>query len=138
MEMTIAAWLSRHSVRTTQCWKTHCRPPLKARDSIIIGHGSEGVSPFVLDISDRSYGMEVGFLKLFVSTQYVDHSNIPQGSPFKGLNSRGLRPYTKRPNEYFGTVMVPLVVRKHQSPRSPAARGLNILAPPHLGLIHQL
>jgi len=56
-------------------------PPIRPKGSLTIGYGSGGSSPFNYLLRDGQ-DIDVGFLKLFLSTAPVDFSNIPQRSPF--------------------------------------------------------
>lgn len=60
-------------------------PPLRAQDGanrITIGYGAGGGFPFTFSIPDNQT-LDSGFLKLFVSTVYLDLEWIEQPSPFK-------------------------------------------------------
>ncbi|KAF9480651.1 hypothetical protein BDN70DRAFT_920403 [Pholiota conissans] len=114
--------------------------PLKAGRSMVIGYGSEGVCPFVLEVDVRNpASAEIGFLKLFISTKHTDYSHIRQYSPFREppqhaqTQTRGLKDYTRRRKEYFGSILVPLIVQSQYNPSARGtARGLgeHSLAPP--------
>jgi len=55
--------------------------PLKEMSHLTIGYGSVGQVPQVF-VLPPGQNVEVGFLKLFLTTVPVDYSNIPQCSPF--------------------------------------------------------
>jgi hypothetical protein len=56
--------------------------------------------------------VDVGFLKLFLTTQPVDYSTIPQTSPF-GLNNRGASmSYSPKPPFIWDTILVAVVQRR--------------------------
>jgi hypothetical protein len=64
-------------------------PLLHPGGSIKLGQGpTEDDAPFIFTLNERQ-DEEFGFLKLFLSTEYVDFSNIEQPSPFKGARSIG-------------------------------------------------
>ncbi|KAI0309849.1 caspase domain-containing protein [Amylostereum chailletii] len=54
---------------------------LPAGGSLTIGYGSGGAPPHCFFLRPGQK-VDVGFLKLFLTTEYVDLSNIPQVSPF--------------------------------------------------------
>ena len=54
---------------------------LPPRESLAIGYGASGMVPHMYTLRDGQ-DVDVGFLKLFYSTEYVDLSGIVQGSPF--------------------------------------------------------
>ena len=58
-------------------------PPLEPYGTLTIGYGSAGAVPYNYYLwGDKE--LDVGFLKLFLSTEYVDLAHISQGSPFHG------------------------------------------------------
>ncbi|KDQ52440.1 hypothetical protein JAAARDRAFT_483966 [Jaapia argillacea MUCL 33604] len=56
-------------------------PPLRERGSLTIGHGSGGSKPSTYTLRDGQ-DVDVGYLKFFFTTEFVDLSSIPQKSPF--------------------------------------------------------
>lgn len=58
-------------------------PPLRAGDSLNIGYGSGGAPPFQYFLR-KGQNIDLGFLKLFLTSTYVDLSSIVQESPFGG------------------------------------------------------
>jgi hypothetical protein len=61
-------------------------PPLRPKGNIKLGYGTGDDAPFVYTLS-KGHDVEVGFLKLFLSTEYVDFSGVPQSSPFTSVQS---------------------------------------------------
>ncbi|KAK0218645.1 caspase domain-containing protein [Armillaria fumosa] len=59
---------------------------LPPRESLTIGYGASGTAPHIYTLREGQ-DVDVGFLKLFFSTEYMDLSGIVQESPFTG--SRG-------------------------------------------------
>ncbi len=53
-------------------------PPHK---SLNIGYGASGTVPHIYALR-KGQDVDVGFLKLFFSTEYLDLSGVVQGSPF--------------------------------------------------------
>lgn len=84
-------------------------PPLSPGGSLSIGYGSGGSAPFTYYI-EEGQTVDVGFLKLFVTSEYVDFSNIPQVSPFERGRKSG-RPQ-KKSLALWDTILVPLVQRR--------------------------
>ena len=56
-------------------------PPLLPKSSVTIGYGPEGGVPYTYYLRDGQ-NIDVGYLKLFLFTQPVDLSHVPQSSPF--------------------------------------------------------
>jgi len=84
-------------------------PPLKPKASLSIGYGSGGSPPFTYFI-DEGQSVDVGFLKLFLTTEYVDFSDVPQLSPFERGRKIVLRQRKIQP--LWDTILVPVVQRK--------------------------
>ena len=60
--------------------------PLRPNGSMKVGYGAGDEAPFVYTLNDDQ-DLEVGFLRLFLSTEYVDFSHIPQSSPFTSVGT---------------------------------------------------
>ncbi|PVF99210.1 hypothetical protein CPB86DRAFT_814161 [Serendipita vermifera] len=86
--------------------------PLRPKGSLSIGYGAGGATPFRYYLRDGT-GIEVGFLKLFVATDPIDMSKIPQFSPFDRKN-RGIKQYEGKPNGYWHTNLITVVQRASQ------------------------
>lgn len=78
--------------------------------SLTIGYGSGGTVPFVYFMRDGQ-DVDVGFLKLFLTTEPVDYSNIPQTSPFD-VNDRAFGIYKPKPPLIWDTLLVAVVQRR--------------------------
>ena len=78
--------------------------------SLTIGYGSGGTVPFVYFMRDGQ-DVDVGFLKLFLTTEPVDYSNIPQNSPFN-VNDRAHATYKPKPLLIWDTLLVAVVQRR--------------------------
>ncbi len=59
---------------------------LRPGESLTIGYGASGTVPHMYMLRDGQ-DVDVGFLKLFYSTEYLDLSGIVQGSPFNIIRS---------------------------------------------------
>ena len=87
-------------------------PPLPPKGSLTVGYGSGGEVPRIFNLY-KNQNVEVGFLKLFLSTEYVDLSDIEQLSPFTGTTrtfGRAEGPRTRR--SMWDTILITVVVRK--------------------------
>ncbi|THU91191.1 hypothetical protein K435DRAFT_909329, partial [Dendrothele bispora CBS 962.96] len=56
--------------------------PLPAKGCLTIGYGSSGTPPYGFSLREKQ-DVDVGALKLFLSTDYVDYGAIAQKSPFE-------------------------------------------------------
>ena len=85
-------------------------PSIQPGESITFGYGSGGGAPFVLALHP-GHDVEVGFLKLFVGTEYVDLSHLAQLSPFN--SARGIsQAIISTKVSTWDTIVVPVVHRK--------------------------
>ncbi|KDR74095.1 hypothetical protein GALMADRAFT_250859 [Galerina marginata CBS 339.88] len=85
--------------------------PLKANGgTLTIGYGSGGSSPFSYFLREDQ-NLDVGFLKLFISTKPIDLSNIPQTSAFE--KTRGEIDLSKKSEEVWGTILLPVIQRRY-------------------------
>jgi len=78
--------------------------------SLTIGYGSGGEVPYNYFMRDGQ-DIDVGFLKLFLTTQPVDYSNIPQSSPFE-VGDRATAPRKEKPRLIWDTILVQVVQRR--------------------------
>ncbi len=85
-------------------------PPIGPKGSLTIGYGSGGSSPFNYLLRDGQ-DIDVGFLKLFLSTAPVDFSNIPQRSPFY-VDPRKGRLAQVKTMSVWNTLLVTVVQRR--------------------------
>ncbi|CCM00512.1 uncharacterized protein FIBRA_02546 [Fibroporia radiculosa] len=83
-------------------------PPLKGNSFFTIGYGNSGTNPrdFYLREGQK---LDVGFFKLFLSTEYVDLSHIPQPSPFD--RDRASKRTARKPQEAWDTILLPVIQR---------------------------
>lgn len=88
--------------------------PLKKNGGILtVGFGDGGMPPFAYFLRSGQ-DLDVGFLKLFLSTKYVDLSNIPQLSPFD--EARSVADEEKPEIDTWGTLLVPVLQRRYPPP----------------------
>ncbi|SJL15636.1 uncharacterized protein ARMOST_19140 [Armillaria ostoyae] len=64
-------------------------------DSLTIGYGASGTVPHIYRLR-KGQDVDVGFLKLFFSTEYMDLSGVVQNSPFDDVRQSGRPPVRKR------------------------------------------
>lgn len=94
-------------------------PPLKRGQELPIGYGSGGHTARRYTIEDPTQDLEVGFLKLFISSQYVDFSKVEQNSPF-GDASRAMKKAKVSPPRFWDAIFIPLIQRRHAKPAAEA------------------
>jgi hypothetical protein len=63
--------------------------PLAAKSTLPVGHGEAATEAFAFALDD-GVASGVGFLRLFVSTTYVDMTALRQPSPFFGDGRKGM------------------------------------------------
>ncbi|KAE9398832.1 hypothetical protein BT96DRAFT_994537 [Gymnopus androsaceus JB14] len=83
---------------------------LAAKGCLTIGYGSGGAQPLAFTL-ENSQDIDVGYIKLFFSTGYVDYSSVPQKSPF--LSERGKGTPKKTRTTWWDTLLVPVIQRRH-------------------------
>ncbi|CAE6387305.1 unnamed protein product [Rhizoctonia solani] len=86
-------------------------PELPASGELLIGDGGDGGSPLRFTISPKSK-VELGYLKIFWSTERLELDDIVQRSAFKLGPSRGFKLNAKRrPVKDWGSVCLALIQR---------------------------
>jgi hypothetical protein len=91
--------------------------PLPAHDCLTIGYGSSG-TPGYSYLVREGQDVDVGALKVFLSTDYVDYGRIAQRSPFENPKDyRGTRAEdnTSSKGGSWDTMTVAIVQRKRHS-----------------------
>lgn len=87
--------------------------PLKKKGgTLAIGYGSSATQPRAYGLNDGE-DFDVGFLKMFFTTQPVDLSDIPQRSPFIGGRADVAR--KKAPPQKWGTRLIPVIQKRMNS-----------------------
>jgi hypothetical protein len=94
-------------------------PPLLPNGSITVGYGSGGGAPFDYSLREGQ-DVDVGSLKLFISTEQVDLWVIPQQSPFDDetgtVSTRLDKPRgKKRPEGMWNSTLITIVQRRYSS-----------------------
>lgn len=90
----------------------HVDPSVGPHGQLTIGYGSSGWMPQCFHAREGR-PVDVGLLKLFVSTQWIDFSDIEQASPFDGYprgHTSHSQPYIS-PNTPWDSISVPVVQR---------------------------
>lgn len=80
-------------------------------ESLTIGYGASGTPPSRLT-PRKGQGVEVGFMKLFFSTEYMDLSGIVQSSPF--TECRQSIPVKKKNRHVWDTMCVAIVQKNDE------------------------
>ena len=84
-------------------------PPLLPNSSFAIGYGDGGGVPYCYFLRENQ-NIDVGYLKLFLSTDHVDLSHVPQPSPF--VLHRDIGPVTDKTTLTWDTILIPVVQRR--------------------------
>ncbi|KAF9263736.1 hypothetical protein L218DRAFT_901384 [Marasmius fiardii PR-910] len=82
---------------------------IPAHGCLTIGFGDSGTVPYTYFLRNNQE-VDVGFLKLYLTTKYVDHSGIPQLSPFG--RDRGNRAEPAKQRLLWDTLTIPMVQRR--------------------------
>ena len=86
-------------------------PPLPPKGSLTVGYGSGGEVPRIFKLG-KNQNVEVGFLKLFLSTEYVDLSDIEQLTPFEWIKEKGVITAEPPKKLLWDTILATCVLRK--------------------------
>ena len=90
-------------------------PPLKGHRYLPVGYGDSGTVPHTFFLRERQ-NLDVGILKLFLSREQVDLSDVAQSSPFVPIGARYTVPAkVKGPTKLrflWDTILVPVVQRR--------------------------
>ena len=90
--------------------------PLKGHQSLPVGYGDAGSVPHTFFLRGGQ-NVDVGILKLFLSREHVDLSNVAQSSPFDAIGARFTAPakvgIPKFPVRHlWDTISVPVIQRR--------------------------
>jgi hypothetical protein len=91
-------------------------PPLPPYDSLTLGYGAGNSNPYNYVLRDGQ-NVDVGHLKLFLATEPIDFSSVPQLSPFKQDARAPVSPPMKAPLAW-GTILLAIVQRREPLPRA--------------------
>ena len=102
---------------------THCpsgphrlEPPLKKGSSLSLGYGRAGERPFTYPIRPGR-DIDVGFLKIYLSTKAFDLSGIAQGSLLALTKARASGgPWEPPIVETWDTILIPVIQRRRPKP----------------------
>ena len=85
-------------------------PPLAVGGNLTIGYGSGGAKAFKFDLKKED--VDVGFLKLFLTTDYIDYSNVSQQSPFAATRDVVDYDDSKKLDPVWDSILIPVVQRR--------------------------
>jgi hypothetical protein len=88
-------------------------PLLLAKGSITIGYGAGDDKPLVFNPAEGQ-NVDIGFLKLFLSTEYVDLSDIAQESPFTTGIPRSISRARTTKLSTWDTILVSVVIQSRK------------------------
>ncbi|RXW15391.1 hypothetical protein EST38_g10463 [Candolleomyces aberdarensis] len=86
-------------------------PSLPGHSSLKVGYGSAGATPQNFDFSDDNLDLEQGYLRLYVSNQYVDPSYLEQG-PISGRTGRTKGVGFRHHPSIWGAITVPMTLTR--------------------------
>ncbi|KIM25361.1 hypothetical protein M408DRAFT_315703, partial [Serendipita vermifera MAFF 305830] len=89
-------------------------PLLPRRESLAIGYGAGGGRPFKFFLPNNQ-DVDVGFIKIFLSSRRVDLSSIPQVSPFD-RHRGGPDGVQSKPPGLWSTILITSIQRRRASP----------------------
>ncbi|KAI0312157.1 hypothetical protein OF83DRAFT_1087200 [Amylostereum chailletii] len=101
-------------------------PSLRPGGSLTIGYGNSGSVPFTYYLRPGQ-DLDVGFLKLFLSTEPLDLSSIPQESPFHGIRSGA--PPRRKVRRIWDAVMIAVVQHRPGRLTSTAGSSSSVSSP---------
>ena len=85
--------------------------------TLAIGWGAAGYDPLYCDL-DEGEENNVEFLKIYLSTEPVNLTYLPQGSPFKFSEAaRGMKKYHQQPPKSWTDLVIPIVQHRNATPR---------------------
>ncbi|QRV77162.1 ICE-like protease (caspase) p20 domain protein [Ceratobasidium sp. AG-Ba] len=97
--------------------------PLPKEGSLSIGYGASGTTPFAYYLEDTQT-VDVGIIKLFVTTSPVNLGSIQQASPFEGLNERGFVVRSRLPIVELWDTRSLTLVQHRRRPETPLSRSI--------------
>jgi len=91
-------------------------PPLKSQRHLSVGYGDSGTVPHIF-LLRKGQNVDVGILKLYLSKEQIDLSDVAQSSPFVEIEAqtRGTKgAFIKSPSQryFWDTIVVPVVQRR--------------------------
>ncbi|PPQ88397.1 hypothetical protein CVT25_011276 [Psilocybe cyanescens] len=92
---------------------------LPANETLCIGFSDSGSPPFEYFLRDKQE-VDIGFLKLYLSPEFVDFSLVEQKTPFEE-DQRGCRSFSPEKTQVWDTIIVPIVQRKGKLDTKPLA-----------------
>ena len=83
--------------------------PLCPKGSFPVGYGTGGSAPFKFHL-EKNQTLDVGYIRVFISTCAVDMSSIAQPSPFTGP-ARGMETVPLLPSPQWDVITIAVVQR---------------------------
>ncbi|KAF9477973.1 hypothetical protein BDN70DRAFT_74423 [Pholiota conissans] len=80
--------------------------------SLDIGFGSAGYHPLCFQVAN-GLDIDIGFLKIYLSTHSVSLGYLPQSSPFALETTRAWKPYEAKQPLVWTNVVVPVILRRN-------------------------
>ncbi|VDB92292.1 unnamed protein product [Peniophora sp. CBMAI 1063] len=93
-------------------------PSLQENGELTIGYGAGGAVPYTFTLGENQ-DTDLGFIKLFISTEPVDLSRIEHISPF-GRRARNIKRKSRPPAPVWDTLTIPVIQRKPEVPKAPS------------------
>lgn len=94
-------------------------PPLKAHSSLPIGYGQSGIAPQGLAIGNPKNDIELGCLRLYLSTKYVDMRSMEQGEISKSTRAFRQKAVSGGVDPIWDCITVPLTLRRGEESDPP-------------------
>ena len=85
-------------------------PNLAGKSELTMGYGAGGGRPFKYYLRPGQ-DLDVGFIRIFISTEQVDLSGIEQRSPFTTTDPRATDQDQRKPKPIWDTVSIAVVQR---------------------------
>jgi hypothetical protein len=87
-------------------------PSLQPKGSLPLGYGSSGAPPLKFTLREGQ-DVDVGFIKLFVSTEQMDLSTVNCKSPFENGRPLVKNNEDAKPPSLWDTILLTVILRKH-------------------------
>ncbi|RXW24459.1 hypothetical protein EST38_g1392 [Candolleomyces aberdarensis] len=93
-------------------------PSLLGHSSLTVGYGSADGAPRKFAISDENLDLSQGYLRLYVSRQYVDLSTLEKGPISDQIWGISTSEYKSGPAPIWDAITVPVVLKRGEEPAS--------------------
>jgi hypothetical protein len=91
--------------------KSVADPSIPPHGELTIGYGSGGVAPQGFSLPEDQF-VGITYLKIFVTSQYVDLSYIQQDSPFEEARPMGISKEPKESKDVWATMLLAIVQKR--------------------------